>query len=86
MLKVYPNPFTERLNIEFSSINDAQALLEIYSITGSKLETLFNGPVKAGVLNKTEYLPRLVSSQMLFYHLTLNGKTQVGKIMYNERK
>ena len=85
-LKVYPNPFTERLNIEFSSINDAQARLEIYSITGSKLETLFNGPVKAGMLNKTEYLPRLVSSQMLFYHLTLDGKTQVGKIMYNERK
>ncbi|MDP3915406.1 MAG: MBG domain-containing protein, partial [Bacteroidota bacterium] len=85
-LKAYPNPFTERLNIEFSSATDAQAKLEIYSITGAKLETLFNGPVYGGVLYNFEYLPRLVSSQMVLYHLTIDGKTQVGKVIYNERR
>ncbi|BBE20508.1 hypothetical protein AQPE_4701 [Aquipluma nitroreducens] len=85
-LKVYPNPFTERLNIEFSSANDTQAFLEIYSITGAKLETLFNGPVEGGVFYKVEYVPNLVSSQMVLYKLTMDGKTQVGKMMYNERR
>ena len=85
-LCAYPNPFTERLNIEFSSATDTQAIMEIYSITGAKLETLFNGPVEGGVLYKVEYIPNLVSSQMVFYHLTMNGKTQVGKVIYNERR
>jgi hypothetical protein len=84
--RAYPNPFTEKLNIEFSSAIDAQAILEIYSITGAKLETLFVGPVTRGVMYTVEYLPRLVSSQILFYHLTMNGKTQVGKLIYNERR
>ncbi|MDD2306013.1 MAG: hypothetical protein PHP53_15030, partial [Prolixibacteraceae bacterium] len=85
-LKAFPNPFTERLNIEFSSANDTQAILEIYSITGAKLETLFNGPVEGGVLYKVEYVPNLVSSQMVLYKLTMDGKTQVGKMIYNERR
>jgi len=85
-IKAYPNPFTERLNIEFSSANDTQATLEMYSITGAKLTTLFDAPVNGGDLYKVEYVPNLVSSQMVFYHLTMNGKTQVGKVIYNERR
>jgi hypothetical protein len=81
-----PNPFTERLNIEFSSQNDTQAKLEIYSITGAKLQTLWDAPVNGGQLYKVEYLPRLVSSQMVLYKLTMDGKTQVGKMTYNERR
>ncbi len=85
-LKVYPNPFTERLNIEFSSATDTHAILEIYSITGAKLETLFNGPVEKAVVYFTEYRPRLLSSQMVLYHLTIDGKTQVGKVIYNKMR
>jgi hypothetical protein len=83
-LKAYPNPFTERLTIEFASGEDTQALLEIYSITGAKLATLWNAPVKAGVLYRSEYKPSLNSSQMVFYRLTMNGQTQVGKMLYKQ--
>ena len=84
-LKAYPNPFSARLNIEFSSATDTQAKLEIFSITGSKLETLFEAPVNGGELYKVEYLPNLKGSQMVFYHLTMNGETQVGKVVYQNR-
>ncbi len=84
-LRAYPNPFTERLNIEFSSATDTQAKLEIYSITGAKLTNLFDAQVNGGELYKVEYVPNLVSSQMVFYHLTMNGKTQVGKVVYQEK-
>jgi hypothetical protein len=85
-LRAYPNPFTERLNIEFSSASDTQATLEIYSVTGAKLATMFNGLVEGGVLYKVEYVPNLVSSQLVLYKLTMDGKTQVGKMMYNEQR
>ncbi|HLN72342.1 MAG TPA: MBG domain-containing protein, partial [Prolixibacteraceae bacterium] len=85
-LKVYPNPFTEKLNIEFSYATDTRGKLEIYSVTGAKLQTLYDGPVTGGQLYNFEYLPRMVSSQVVFYHLTLDGKTQVGKVLFNERR
>ncbi|MGE5395255.1 MAG: hypothetical protein ACM3P1_10955, partial [Candidatus Saccharibacteria bacterium] len=85
-LKAYPNPFTDRLNIEFSYATDTKGKLEIYSVTGAKLQTLFDGPVSGGKLYNFEYVPRLVSSQVVFYHLTLDGKTQVGKVLFNERR
>jgi hypothetical protein len=84
--KAYPNPFTDKLNIEFSYTNDTHAKLEIYNIAGSRLETLFNGPINGKEMYSVEYLPKLVSSQIILYHLTMNGKTQVGKLIYNERK
>ena len=85
-LRAYPNPFTERLNIEFSSANDTQAKLEIFSITGAKLATLWDAPVRGGQLYQVEYLPKLVGSQMVLYHLTMNGQTRVGKMVYQERQ
>jgi len=84
ILKAYPNPFADKLTIEFSSTTDTQARLEIYSITGAKLQTIFDGQIKAGEVNKAEYLPRLISSQMILYHLTLNGQTKVGMITYQK--
>jgi hypothetical protein len=84
--KAYPNPFTEKLNVEFSAVKDTHATLEIYTMSGSRLEVLFDGPVFGGDSYSFEYLPRLVSSQIVLYKLTMDGKSQVGKVMYNERR
>jgi hypothetical protein len=84
--KAYPNPFTDKLSIEFSAVKDTKAILEIYNIAGSRLEVLFDGPVFSGDTYSFEYLPRLVSSQIVLYKLTMDGKSQVGKVMYNERR
>jgi hypothetical protein len=84
--KVYPNPFTDRLNIEFSNETDEHAKLEIYSITGSRLAILFDGNIQGGELHTVEFLPKLISSQMVFYQLVINGKTFIGKATYIERR
>jgi len=86
VLKAYPNPFTEKLTIEFSSVNDTKATLEIYNIVGSRLEVLYDGPVIGGDLYMFEYLPRLTSSQIVVYRLTLDEKSYIGKLIYNEKK
>ena len=85
-IKAYPNPFTDKLNIEFSNETNTHARLEIYNVTGSRLETLFDSNIQSGELYNIEYLPKLVSSQMVFYHLILGDKTYVGKAIYNERR
>jgi hypothetical protein len=85
-VNVFPNPFTEKLFFEFTSPTATNARLEIFSITGAKIATLFDAPIEAGRKNKAEYVPTLVSSQMVIYRLTMNGETRIGKMVYQERQ
>jgi hypothetical protein len=85
-LEVYPNPFTEKLNIEFSSPIDTHAKIEVFNLVGAKLEILFDHQIKGGQSYNVEYLPHLVSSQMVIYRLTMNGEIRQGKMMYQERR
>jgi hypothetical protein len=84
--ETYPNPFTEKVNFNFTSPSNTRARLEIYSITGAKLATLFDADIQAGRRYEAEYVPNLVSSQMVIYRLTMNGETRVGKLVYQERR
>ncbi len=86
MLKTYPNPFTERLYIEFSNATNTHARIEILDITGSKLETLFDNQIDGGQLYKVEYIPNMVSSHVIIYRLITNTETRQGKVIYNENR
>lgn len=85
-LKVYPNPFIDRLFFEFSWPIDAQARLEIYNIVGAKLATVYNGPINGNEKYHFEYFPTNVRSGMLVYVLLIDGKIQTGKIEYERGK
>jgi hypothetical protein len=56
-----------------------------HCIAEAKLAVLQNAPVVEGVMNKVEYVPNLYGNQMIFYHLTIDGKTQVGKVVYQNK-
>lgn len=47
-MKAYPNPFTEAVNIEFSTAKTQYILLEIYNEKGSREQVLFEGIARAG--------------------------------------
>ena len=83
-LRVYPNPFSSRVAFEFVSGKDAHARLEIYNITGQVISILFNQEVKAGSLNRIEFLPNDVTPGVLLYRLRLDHETQVGKLLYTK--
>ena len=83
-LKVYPNPFNEKVTFEFISNKDTQAVLEITNIVGQKITTLFNGPVKAGELNRIEYSPVNVVPGVLIYQLIMDGSIQNGRVVYQK--
>ena len=37
MLKAYPNPSKDRLNIEFTLLQDSKATIEIFNVAGQRL-------------------------------------------------
>ena len=83
--KAYPNPFMDRLNIEFTLNEDSHAKLEIFSVTGQRLAELFDGDVTAGQLKQFEYVPaencpvERVERGMVTYHLQTEQGTYHGK-------
>ncbi|WP_297101096.1 T9SS type A sorting domain-containing protein, partial [uncultured Draconibacterium sp.] len=83
-LIVYPNPFTEKVTFEFVSGVDAYGVLEIYNITGQRVARILDRPVEAGVMNRIEYVPEHDVSGIYLYRLDLDGKLQIGRIIYKE--
>jgi hypothetical protein len=83
-LKVYPNPFSERLNFEFVSANDAHAVLEIYNMLGQKIAGLMDQQVEGRVMNRIEYAPTEIISGIYIYKLILDGNIKVGKVIYKK--
>jgi hypothetical protein len=83
-LKVYPNPFSSRLYFEFVSANYTHAKLEIYNPHGQSVEILLDNLVESGVKYRIEYAPTQINTGIYIYKLTLDGKTSVGKVVYNK--
>ncbi|MFV0592772.1 MAG: T9SS type A sorting domain-containing protein, partial [Draconibacterium sp.] len=83
-LKVYPNPFTDKVTFEFVSGADAYGVLEIYNITGQRVARILDRLVLSGEMNRIEYTPASDVTGVYLYKLNLGGKTQIGKIIYKE--
>jgi hypothetical protein len=83
-LKVYPNPFNDKIYFEFMSKSDTHARLELFDATGKKLKLLFDKDIKAQTLNTVDYTPDNLSSQILFYRIIFDGEIINGKISYRK--
>ncbi|WP_167614507.1 T9SS type A sorting domain-containing protein, partial [Maribellus sediminis] len=81
-LKVFPNPFTEKVTFEFVSAKDAYGTLDIYSLTGQRVARILDRQVIAGEMNKVFYEPDHDVSGVYLYRLDLDGDVQVGRIIY----
>lgn len=46
--KVYPNPFTSSSTISFYMYQDSQVLIELFDVTGKKLQTILDENIAAG--------------------------------------
>ena len=54
-LRVYPNPFIDHAKVVFSVPSDTKAIVEIYSLMGVKVKTLFNDLAKAGQVYNLDF-------------------------------
>ena len=83
-LQVYPNPFNNKLNFEFTSPVEGDVLLEMYNVIGEKIATVYQGHVLDGQRLKLEYKPNLTTRSIVFYNLIINNLNIRGKAIYVE--
>ncbi|WP_167619562.1 T9SS type A sorting domain-containing protein, partial [Maribellus sediminis] len=83
-LKVFPNPFSEKVTFEFVSASDAYGILDIYSLTGQRVARILDRQVIAGEMNRVTYEPDHDVSGVYLYRLDLDGDVQTGRIIYKE--
>ncbi len=83
VLKVYPNPFRDKLNFEFVSLSDCKAVLDLYNLQGQLVRRIFSKEVERGVPIRIEYTPDNIVSGVYLYKLMLDGDVTVGQIIYN---
>jgi hypothetical protein len=81
-LNVYPNPFSNVLNFEFTTYENVNATLTIYNALGQKVTTLLERNVGKGEVHKVSFIPEKRVSGVYIYHLRLNNEIRVGKVIY----
>ena len=84
VLKVYPNPFSQKLNFEFVSAQNTYATLEIYNLTGQSIAKLLDQQVQSGVMNRIEFVPSDIISGIYIFKLSLDESISVGKVIYKK--
>jgi hypothetical protein len=77
----FPNPVRESTSfvVELSSTLDAT--INLYSITGNKIETIFSGELSSGVHNIDYRLPSELSGGIYFYTLE-TGQSRITRKMH----
>ena len=83
-VKVYPNPFKDKVTFEFVSGKNARAHLEITNVLGQRIAVLMDENVREGVMNRIEYKPVDVVSGVLIYRLMLDDNINTGRLIYKE--
>ncbi|PCJ78250.1 MAG: hypothetical protein COA57_16210 [Flavobacteriales bacterium] len=82
ILTVFPNPFTDLINIECTLSDMTHIILEVYNVFGEKIETLYQGEQSAGNVKYTFNIKDgSFSSGMYFVKLSINGKIQVQRVI-----
>ncbi len=76
----YPNPFNPETQIEFTAAKSTHALVDVYSLTGEKVATVFDGQARSG-LNKVRFNGSNLAAGVYFYRLTMAGKSAVRKMV-----
>lgn len=83
---VYPNPSNGNASIEYSITDDAVVSLGIYDVLGVKVIDLVNDKQMPGTYkyNVNSQKEKGLSSGVYFVSLTINGKTDVHRLVINK--
>jgi len=83
-LKVYPNPFSDKLRFEFVSPVSVNARIDLYDMTGRMVKTIFEQPIEGGVSYEAEFRPETVISGMYIYRMILGEAIFNGKVVFKK--
>jgi hypothetical protein len=80
-LKVYPNPFRDKLLFEFVSPESVKARIDLYDMTGRMIKTIFEAPIEGGVNYEADFKPETIISGIYIYRVTLGEAKFNGKVV-----
>ncbi len=80
-LRVYPNPFREKLNLEYQLQDPASVKIEVYNILGVRVLELYNGDQIPGVYNYNIMASDLDGSSIYYLKFSVDGATVVKKLV-----
>jgi len=83
-LKVYPNPFSDRLRFEFVSPESVNARIDLYDMTGRMVKTIFELPIEGGTMYNAEFKPDVIISGMYIYRMTMGEAIFNGKVVFKK--
>ena len=80
--KTYPNPFSDKTSIEFSSPNSAQVTVEICNSMGIREKMLFNNSVAARQVYKLTLEATHLAAGIHFCMIKVDNKVYTGKLLF----
>ena len=83
-LKVYPNPFSDRLRFEFVYPESVNARIDLYDMTGRLVKNIFEQPVEGGVKYNAEFKHETIISGMYIYRMTMGKAVYNGKVVFKK--
>ena len=83
-LKVYPNPFSDRLRFEFVATEDVNARIDMYDMSGRMVKTIFEQPVQADMSYEAEFKPETTISGMYIYRMVMGDAVFNGKVVFRK--
>jgi hypothetical protein len=69
-MTAYPNPFNDATTVEFVVAETQNVTVEVYSLTGVRVATLFNGQAEASAAYKLNFRPEATASGIYFARMT----------------
>jgi hypothetical protein len=78
LLQNYPNPFNPSTTIEFTLPSSENVRIEVYDITGQKVEILLNENLPAGY-HEVEFNAKNLSSGIYFYRIEVEDLASLAK-------
>ena len=76
-----PNPFQDRVRFVIKSKVSGKAALELYSMTGARVKTIYQGYVTAGKDQVVEYSLKGLAQSNFIYKVQVGGEQATGKLV-----
>jgi flagellar hook assembly protein FlgD len=87
VVTIYPNPFDNETTIQLRCDNSSQAYIAVYNAAGQKVAVLVNDSFSSGtknfIWNGTSDNGQALENGLYFVHISVNGFTEVKKIIIN---
>ncbi|HLO82436.1 MAG TPA: T9SS type A sorting domain-containing protein, partial [Chitinophagaceae bacterium] len=80
-VKAYPNPFTDRIFINFTSPVAGKAVVEIFDMSGRRIAEINKGQINANVENRIEYLVPNSARSSIIYKVSVGSYSITGRMI-----